>query len=224
MIAYGHLAAFRYPRPTDTICPMSQMPPPPLGYATRLPDSNPRPTTVTTIAIIAIVLSSVALLGVLCAFPQYLGLRLIPNPVMDAQRQDGLLLGYMMGSMLVSLVLAVMQLYGAIQSLYLKPTGRIWLIRFAWMYTAVIVLSVMATVGFVQAHTDAATQKALAQNATLNTPQMRQFTSYGHAIRYCCPVIYLIWPILVLYFMNRPHVKAAFGAAPYEQMQRPPLA
>src|SRR5438270_11901094 len=109
---------------------MSQYPPPPPGYPQQPPQGyppqygqypqqyaplpyggvppkphSPRPTSVTVIAILAIVFGSLGVLAMLCSLPQYLGVNFGgANPVRDAVRADKLLWVYTIGTMVLGVV------------------------------------------------------------------------------------------------------------------------
>lgn len=186
---------------------MTQMPPPfdPLPYATPPFRAPPRrPTSVTVIAILAIIFGSLAVLAMLCAAPQYMGLQFAPNPVMDAIRKDPVLLTFHIAALMIGLVLGVLLLTGGIISLSLKPPGRKMLLAYAWGYIAWTIPSTVLTVLVV-------TPRTLSYVPNfMGNPQMRQFmrwSSYGGAFM---SLLFIIWPVLILYFMTRPHVKTAF--------------
>lgn len=192
---------------------MSQLPPPndPLSYASagiRIP--SPRPTSVTVIAVLAIVFGSIGVLAGLCNIPQYLGANFMPNPVMDAMRADSLLIGIMVGSLIVSLLTSVMLLWGGIGALSLKPSARKVLVAYAILAIATTIIGLSLTLTVTGSRSEAAFQKGMknmpaAQAATM---QKTYVISYYSGIG--VSIIYLTWPLLVLYFMNRPHVKSAF--------------
>jgi hypothetical protein len=190
---------------------MSQYPPAgqPLSY-----DTTPRkrPTSVTVIAVLAIVFGSLGVLGTLCSLPQWMGVSIGPNRVMDEMRKDSVFVTYTIVSMLIGLALAVMELWGGIGALSLKAPARRVLVRFAIADIVVSVLGLiygLATMGrnlelmarVVQSTPGTAAAKAQMQ-------QIMQLSFYGGMIG---SVVTLIWPVLVLIYMNKPHVKAAFG-------------
>jgi hypothetical protein len=192
---------------------MSQLPPPndPLSYASagiRIP--SPRPTSVTVIAVLAIVFGSIGVLGELCNIPQYMGVKFMPNPVMDAMHEDSLLIGIMVGTLFVSLLTSVMLLWGGIGALSLKASARKVLVAYAILAIATTIIGLALTFTVTGSRSQAAFQKGIksmppAQAATIQ--KMNVITYYGNI---GASIIYLVWPLLVLYFMNRPHVKSAF--------------
>jgi hypothetical protein len=192
---------------------MSQLPPPndPLSYASagiRIP--SPRPTSVTVIAVLAIVFGSIGVLGELCSIPQYLGAGFMPNPVMDAMRADSLLIGILVGSLLVSMLTSVMLLWGGIGAISLKASARKVLVAYAILGIATTVVGLALNFTVTGSRSETAFQKgiqSMPQAQAAMTQKMHVISYYGGI---GVSIIYLIWPLLVLYFMNRPHVKSAF--------------
>lgn len=186
---------------------MSQMPPPVdmLQYATPLP--KPRPTSVTVIAIIAIVFGGMGVLGGFCALPQFLGVNFGPNPMAQSR---GLLI-YSIVNTGVGFVLAIVELFGGIGMLSLKKAARKALVWFA-IATIVVSLITLAiyplVIGPIMEKSMMAAMKTTPGGpppATATT--IMHWASYGGMFG---SVLSLIWPILILYFVRRPHVKEAF--------------
>lgn len=192
---------------------MSQYPPPqpPLGYATAyVPGPDPRPTPVKVIAILAIIFGSFALLGGLCSIPQYLGVQLSPNPMMDAIRDDPVLRNTMIVSMIVSTLIGGLELACGIGALKLKPWARTGLIWYAILNIATTLVSVVLNVLVTNPRMQPLVQKALQTNSQLNTPYMQSAMRIGKYAGYGSAVLVVIWSAVVLRYMNRPDVKAAF--------------
>jgi len=104
---------------------MSQYPPPydPLSYASPQYPQSRRPASVTTLAVLAIIFGSLGVLGTLCSLPQYLGVNLTPNPVVNRIRDDKLLMAWTIGTLAVGFVLSILELYAGIGSMSLKPAA-----------------------------------------------------------------------------------------------------
>jgi uncharacterized protein YneF (UPF0154 family) len=190
-------------------------PPPPdsLGYATPIHQPNRRPTVVTVLAILAIIFGSLGVLGGMCNIPQYLGVRLMPNPILDAMQKDPVIFSFLLGSLVINLILSIILLVTGIGALSLKPSSRVWMIRYAVIHIVVTALSLLVGLTFIHARNQALIEKTLAANPALNTPQMKTVMQYSTSGGYCFAVVFLIWPLLILYYMSRPHVKAAFDPA-----------
>lgn len=185
---------------------MSYFPPPPgLPYATpEMPVPSPRPTSVTVLAIIAIVFGSISVLATLCSLFPYLGVQFTPNPVIDATRKDPFLLGYNVASLLLGMVLGAVLLAGGISSLSLRPIGRRLMMGYAVVYLVISIPSTILSLAVI-------VPRLLdhVQNLGSN-PQMKTIITYSAYGGAAMALVFLIWPILILYFMTRPHVKSAF--------------
>jgi hypothetical protein len=164
-------------------------------------------------AILAIIFGSLGVLSGICNIPQYLGVRLVPNPILDAVQKDPVIFSFLLGSLLINLILSVMLLVAGIGALSLKPSSRLWMLRYAVIHIVVTALSLLLGLPFIHARNQALMQRTLAANPQLNTPQMKMALQYSTVGGYCFAVVFLIWPLLILYYMNRPHVKAAFDPA-----------
>jgi len=156
---------------------MSQYPPAgqPLYYDT---PPKRRPTSVTVIAVLAIIFGSIWTLMSLCSIPQWLGVNFMPNPVMDDMRKDTVLVTYTLGSMLLGLVLYMVELWGGIGALSLKPSARRTLKIYAWGRIGLSVLEIVFSLALME-RTKALTARTLAANPKLNTPHMQQLTATG---------------------------------------------
>jgi hypothetical protein len=193
---------------------MSELPPPydPSPYASagmRVP--GPRPKSVTVIAVIAIIFGALGVLGTLCSFPQYLGFQFSPNPVIDAIRKDSLLLSVTLGTFTVSFVAAAFLLYGGIGALSLKPSARKALIVYSIIiiFNAVVGLALNLTV--TGPRSEAAFRAAMQQMPQAQAAALLQVYQYTYYGGMCFSVVFLVWPAIILFYMNQPHVKAAFG-------------
>lgn len=185
-------------------------PSPPLPYPMpSVPQPGRRPTSVTVISIIAIIWGSLAVLGGLCSIPQYMGVRFGPNPVADAINSDPVVVGFNISAMAVAVVLGIMMLAGGIAALSLKPIGRGLLIVYAIAQIAVSIVSVPVQAAIVYPHMMAAVQSKTGASSPI-VAGMR--IGFGAGLVF--GLITLAWPIVILIFMSRPHVKAAFESAP----------
>jgi hypothetical protein len=135
-----------------------------------------------------------------------------PNPVMDAMRQDKLLFGAMVGSLLVSMALAVLELASGIGALSLRPWARRGLVAYAVLNITVTIISLVLNFTVVEARTEHILQDVLARNPKLNTATMAAAMRIGKLTGMILPVLFMIWAGIVLLFMTRPNVKAAFEA------------
>jgi hypothetical protein len=175
---------------------MSQ--PPPLAYHTPQPP-NPRPISVTVLAIIGIVLG---VLGVVCTPFALLPLVLdLPQePMQEALYANNLYVGWYYGSTVVGFLLSILLLAAAISALSLKPWARRGLIWYAWLAICLGAIGVVVAL---------VTMLPLAQQQPAD-PAAAWGLWGGLIGGVCGGIIGLIYPVFVLIFMTRPHVVAAF--------------
>lgn len=195
---------------------MSQLPPPydPLPYASagmRMP--SPRPKSVTVIAIIGIIFGALGVLGALCNLPQYMGVKILPNPVMDAMREDSVLVALIVGSLVISLIASVLLLWGGIGALSLKPGARKALIAYAIVLIVNTIVGLGLSLTVSGTRSEAAFQRSMKNVPPAQAAAMQKGYELGFYGATGFSVIFLVWPGLVLYYMSRPHVKAAFEQA-----------
>jgi hypothetical protein len=178
-----------------------QVPPgAPLPYVTAGMSASPRPTSVTVLSIIGIVLGSLGFLNgaggvvLFLAAPQFAG----PGG-------EGGLLTWNVVSSAISAALAMLLLVMSIAALRLRAVGRSGMIIWAGLYIAWTIIAV----GFAMVYV---LPKTVANNpAAQSNPAMRGAAYFGAGI---AAVIFLIFPTFVLVYMNRPNVKAAFAGTP----------
>jgi hypothetical protein len=144
-------------------------------------------------------------LGGLCAFPQYLGVQFSPNPVTGAMSKDTVLRTFNLVAMGIGMVLAILQIAGGIAALSLKPSGRRMLIWYAIVQIAITVVSLPLQWAVIYPRM----VQVVGAKVAANSPVMTGM-KIGFFIGLGVALLSLIWPALVLYFMNRPRVKTAF--------------
>lgn len=191
---------------------MSQYPPPldPVPYATpNLPQPNRRPTSVTVFAIIGIIWGSLAVLGGVCSLPQYLGVNLAPNPVMDAIRNDHVLLAFNIGSLVITAILGAMLLTAGIGALSLKRSARRMMVLYALINLVIVVVSTPLNYALIFPRMERDVQSVAGGNTALVSA-----FKIGSIAGVFGALLGIVWALLILYYMTRPHVKAAFGEEP----------
>jgi hypothetical protein len=186
-------------------------PGPPIAYAT--PEVSVRPTSVFVITIIGIVYASLGLLSGL------LGLVSFAFFAVYMRRQAGpfgagFQLGWNLTFAFGGLLLAGLLLFASISAIRMREAGRVWVIRWAWAYIAwqVFTLAVQALV-IMPAALAAATSNTGGPGGT-GTVAM---PPSARLIMYVAPLVSLVvtvvFPVFVLAFMNRAHVRAAYDRA-----------
>lgn len=195
---------------------MSQFPtqPPydPLFYESPpVPQKSPRPTSVTAISVIAIILGSLAILSMLCVIPQYFGLKIMPNSAIDGIRNDPLLFAISLVMMVMGLAFGILILVCGINALSLRPWARVWFVRYAVVYFFYLIISLIFNTVVIRPRVEQAMQSALPANSPLNTPQFQTAMQVSRYTGVCFGILFLLWPAAILYYMTRPHVKEAFA-------------
>ena len=164
-------------------------------------DAN-RPTSVTVFGILNIVWGALGLCGPSALLITLRVRTMMENPVMTVMTDDPLLYGWLIGSQILGLIAAIVLVAAGIGLLGLKP----------WARTASIVYAIYAIVGV-----------ALGTiiNLTVVFPRVAELVQQAPAPRgagmmggmvggTCGGVVWLAYPILLLIFMTRPKVVAAF--------------
>ena len=199
---------------------MSQLPPPPplppslppINYASAyVQPADPRPGSVKVIAILAIIFGSLGALGGVCSVGQYLGLQLTPNPVIDGIRGDRLMYGVTVASLVAHLAISVVQLLAGVAALKLRPFGRKGLIGYAVVNIVMTIAGLVLNVTLFQNRSAMILKQAGAANPVLNSPGFQLYLQFA---TYVLPLIVLIWPGLVWFFMTRRDVKEVFARYP----------
>lgn len=177
-------------------------PPPFIPYASAPP--KPRPTSVTVLAIIGIILAALGLLGNACGvFAPFIPKGV--NPVMDAMYGNKRVVAWTVGSAGVKMVLSLFLLVCSIASLNLSRWARGGMILYSLI--AIIVDIVGALVGFLVINP--IMQRQLAAMATIRQPAWSAMA--GQIGGVCGAVFMLIFPVCVLVFFSRTEVKEAFN-------------
>jgi hypothetical protein len=190
---------------------MSQLPPPgdPIGYYATPPSR--RPTSVTVFAVLAIVFGSIGTLALLVSIPAQLGMRIVSNPALDAIQRDPILDAVGLASTAIGLGLFITLLCSGVGALSLKPAARKAMILYAWIDIITSILQLILNVAFLHQRTEVMTRKVLSATLGFNPANVEPMIKAGYYGGIALAIVILIWPILILYYMNRLHVKAAFS-------------
>jgi hypothetical protein len=178
-------------------------PPPPVEYAP--PSESPRPTSVTVIAIIGLVVGG---LGLLCK-PLGVAMQLLmpmpqPNPVMDVFRNDPAIRAFAIGNAVTGTLLSLLLLMSAIGSLALKPWARTGMLAYAFLAVVMTILGQAVGVFLIGPEVERAVQ----QSGMPTPPGMGLMGGWaGAAVGL---VVGLWYPVLITLFYTRPRVKEAF--------------
>jgi len=182
------------------------MPPPPdeIAYATALPPR--RPTVVTVIAIIGICWSSFLLLGGVCNFFNLFVQMGPPNPVLDAMKKNAIVWNYTIIGTIIGWLMAGAMLAGCIAALNLKGWGRRMMVYIAALQIVTSIVGLIVTHMYMR--------PMLATMGESPDPAIRMGATFGLIMAYVGTALGMIYPIVVLFLMNKASVKAAFGEVP----------
>jgi hypothetical protein len=174
-------------------------PPPHIPYYTaQVPFHNPRPASVTVLAILGIIFGA---LGVLC-MPLMLAAPFIPElgEELGQQYEGAALVGNTVLNV-VQLLLSGVLLISSIAALRLHPLGRKGMI---WEEAASLLLLPVGVAMFLLWD--------LEELRGMDEVELVAAAAGGA----CGVLVTVVYAVLVLYFMTRPEVKAAFGEGPDE--------
>ena len=193
-----------------------QTPPPPfdpmMAYAQPLP---PRPTSVTVLGIIGIIVAilwllcsgftTVMMIGSLSAGKNLMNFSNAQIPYSKSQTELGAV------SSAIGVVLAAALLIGSIGALYQRPWSRRLIMGWSWVMlafaTALVVIQLVWT--------NPQTEQMLQQNNDPNIAKMRGFMhGYLIGIGCCTWVIYAALPICFLIFWRGEAIRDAFTEPP----------
>ena len=193
---------------------MSQSPSPLLGYATgRVQPQDPVPKCVRVISIMAIALGGFAAMGGLAAIAQYTGMSAQANAAIDAARADSVVRNGTIAISALGVIVALSMVAGGIGALRLRPWARRTLTWYAIadISTTMVVLplKVILINPRMLAVIQTANQKTPSPNPAVQPQAMRIVQYFGVT----AAALFLIFPVVVLWYMNRPDVIHAFEAA-----------
>lgn len=164
-----------------------------------------RPTSVTVLAIIGIVLAVLGLLGGVCGtLPLFRepGPGATRNPVIEAMRANPTYMKFAIVSTVLGVLLTIYLLVACISALNLKRWARKGMILYAWLaiLNAVVGLIVNAVLLL----------PILAPMLESTNPAERGGAYGGIGGGLCAGLVGVVYPIFVIAFMNKPRVVAAF--------------
>jgi hypothetical protein len=130
---------------------------------------------------------------------------------MNALNRDPVTLAGNTALIALKLGIAIIEIWAGASLLGLKPAARIWIMGFAVADIIVGIAALMFTILFIQPKMLATMQQA---GSSVGGPQIGSFMQVSVYAGDFIALLLLVWPLLILYFMSRPIVKAAFGASP----------
>src|SRR5689334_19228326 len=165
-----------------------------------------RPTSVTTIAIIGIILGAGGLLCKPSALLMFVVPMPVPNPVVDAMKNDSFIRFWLVAKVGVGWIISLLLLMASIGSLRLKDWARGAMFAYAVLAVAATVVTLAIESQAVTPVIQQAVRQASGQAPGAATP-MQMSPAVGLALGI---VVGLWFPVVIFWFYTRPHVKAAF--------------
>ena len=179
-------------------------PPAPVDYAA--PHESPRPTSVSVLAGIGIVLGS---LGLLCKLGNGAFSLLIklpqPNPVLDTIRDNPTIRAIVLVSMLTGSLISLLLLLSSLGSLALKAWARGGMFCYAALALLMTVVEQAVNYYVVAPELERAMRQA-------GAPQVPGMALLSGPIGITIGVLVRLWyPAAIFYYYTRPRVKEAFA-------------
>lgn len=166
-----------------------------------------RPTSVTTLAIIGIVLAALTLivctpLGIV---PYFVPAMEAQSPALGAIKSNTALFAFLIASVAAGAVAALLLLFASIGSLRLNKWARPGMIAYAFIFILLSVVTLVANFAFVFPITTS--PEYLPPEAKQMASMMKNITYGGTA---CMTLVFQLYPAAILYFFTRQHVVDAF--------------
>lgn len=171
-----------------------------IDYATMMP--RERPTSVTVLSIIGIIFAVLGLIGTAFTLVQHVvQIGSQPNPAVDVVKENGTLFTTMIVLLVLGLALSVILLVGSILSLKCRSLGRQLMLTYVWFGLVQTAIGIAINYFLVY--------PPMLQRMRPQLPQSMDGIMYGSLI--VAGLIGAIYPLCVLYYFTRPHVRAALS-------------
>ena len=170
----------------------------------------PRPTSVTVVSVMGIVMGTLGLLCKPLSLVIFVVQMPVSDPVVDAMRADSFVRGWMLASVATGWVISLLLVLSAVGSLRLRDWGRTGMLAYAGLGLLMTIVSQI--VGLLAV--GPALEPAVRQ-ATAGKPM--PWWHVGPVPSAIMMTILGVWfPLLILYYFNRRPVREAFdqGLAP----------
>lgn len=134
------------------------------------------------------------------------------SPQSFAYMREPTFIIYSVANALVFLLLWICAIWAGIGLLKMYPAARVWIIRYAVVDLILSIARLIFYITVLQPKIMASMQSVMSQAGAGNPMvNMMPMMNVGMYIGDGFSVLLLSWPIAILIFMSRPHVKAAFG-------------
>jgi hypothetical protein len=162
-----------------------------------------RPASGLVVGICGIVWASIHLMSILFGLLMFLVPTGVPNPTLDAMRSNRAMMVYSFSVSGAGLILAAVLLVGSIGLIRLRPWARRTVLVWAVLHLLMSIAAMLANWFWIQPLIETIERQQ-------NVPE--QFLLVGRIIGACSAVIFgVIAPLVVIYLLNRPGMKAAYG-------------
>src|SRR5687767_11022515 len=168
----------------------------------------PRPTSVTVVASIGVVLGALGLLCKPTSLIVFVIQMPVSDPVVDAMRGDSFVRGWMLASVATGWVISLLLVLSAVGSLRLRDWGRTGMLAYAALALLMTIVSQVVGIVAVGPALEPAVRQALAGKPA-------PWWQLGTVPTAVIMTILGTWfPLLILYYFNRRSVKQAFDEGP----------
>jgi len=181
----------------------------------QIPVPSRRPTSVLVLGVLGIVLASLTFFSVLVAIAMMIVARIFPSfaAVLAASGPE---VAWLVVQSIAAVAFCAVLLWTCVAAIRLRPWARVGLLRWAWVYIAW--LAVETTIGAVWA-IPASLKAAATATPTTPIPAAPATTvPPDAALEYIflaiSVVLNVIYPVFVLVYMRKPHVRDAFEEPP----------
>lgn len=178
-----------------------------------VPTPSRRPTSVLVLGILGIVLSALVLISA--------GIMVIALAALSRSPLGGAFLGdtpeerfWQVVQMIANWAFYSVLLWASIAAIRLRPWARAGLVRWAWVYLAwVAIETAVVALRVIPAATAATVTATVTPSGGVVAPASPAERLAPYIVLAVSAVFNVIYPILVIAFMRRAHVRAAFGEA-----------
>ena len=168
------------------------------------------PTSVMVLAIIGIGWSAVTFLGLLWSLVAWFVPMGPPNLALEAMKHDPVYITVTAISAVLSVVVTMVLLVASIGSLRLRHRARRGMIVYAWLEIGKLIYGTILTLTYMSPKITAAMTAAMPPGAP-TAPGLRALMPAILILGACFTLLFMAYPICILYFFTRPRIIDAFN-------------
>ncbi len=170
------------------------------------------PTSVIVLSIIGIIWSVLVLLSLLWSIAAWFIHFGPPNPALETLKTDPVYITVTVISTILNIAITSLLLVASIGSLRLRTGARRTMIIYAWLEIGKLILSTILSVTYIMPKMNAVMAAAIPPGSPGASPGMiHTMMTISMIGGVCFAVVFLAYPICLLYFFSRPHVIDAFN-------------